>query len=166
MMRVICMAVVAVLVSGCGSQNSQGPKPVPWTGDSGLAPPSLTQPESASPAPPSGAGAVSKSETAPAPSAAAAVPAAVAPPVAGISAAQPEDLGEMSSSTPSTAAAVARPCELPDCGVVQSISGHKVWEIEVQMHNGTVRVFRQDFQPLFRIGDTVVVDGDAVFLWN
>jgi hypothetical protein len=165
-MRAILITCFAVLVSGCGSQNSAGPKPVPWTGDSGLAPPSLTQPDSAPPATSLAPDAASKSETAPAPSAAAAAaPAPVVAPTQDIPPAKPEELGEMSSST-GGATTITRPCELSNCGVVLSISGHKLWEIEVKMHDGTVRVFQQDFQPPFRIGDSVFVDGNSVFLWN
>ena len=64
------------------------------------------------------------------------------------------------SATPS------RPCELPKCGVVLSISGNQRWQIEVQMHDGSVQVFEQDSRPAFEIGDPVLVDGGAVFLWN
>ena len=47
-----------------------------------------------------------------------------------------------------------------------SISGKERWQIEVQMHDGSVRVFEQDYAPAFQIGDPVLVDGSAVFLWN
>jgi hypothetical protein len=79
---------------------------------------------------------------------------------------QPEDLGQVSSSTAGATAPIVRPCELPNCGVVLSISGHKLWDIEVQMHDGTIQVFQQNFQPLLQIGDPVLVDDNVVVLWH
>jgi hypothetical protein len=89
----------------------------------------------------------------------------VVAPTQDIPPAKPEDLGEMSSSMDGVTT-ITRPCELSNCGVVLSISGDRRWEIEVQMHDGTVQVYQQDYRPLFQIGDPVLVDGNAVFLWN
>ena len=73
---------------------------------------------------------------------------------------------DVSADYAPASAAPSRPCELPSCGVVLSISGDQRWQIEVQMHDGSVQVFEQDFRPAFEIGDPVLVDGGAVFLWN
>jgi len=79
--------------------------------------------------------------------------------------AQPDGL-EVSADYAPASAAPSRPCELSNCGVVLSISGKQRWQIEVQMHDGSVQVFEQDSRPAFQIGDPVLVDGSAVFLWN
>jgi hypothetical protein len=41
-----------------------------------------------------------------------------------------------------------------------------LWDIEVQMQDGTIQTVQQDFEPLFSIGATVVVDGDRVRVWE
>src|SRR5262245_1694366 len=79
--------------------------------------------------------------------------------------AEPGSLDVSADYAPSSAA-TSRPCELPNCGVLLSISGKQRWQIEVQMHDGSVQVFEQDSRPAFEIGDPVLVDGGAVFLWN
>src|SRR5262245_65545594 len=63
MSRAVSFACAAVLIGACGSQSGQGPKPVPWKDDPGLAPPPLTRPGDASGGPASPApGAGAKSE--------------------------------------------------------------------------------------------------------
>jgi len=42
----------------------------------------------------------------------------------------------------------------------------ELWKIELQMQDGTTQTIQQDFEPLFSIGATVVVDGDHVRLWE
>jgi hypothetical protein len=42
----------------------------------------------------------------------------------------------------------------------------QLWDIEVQMQDGTIQTVQQDFEPLFSIGATVVVDGDHVRVWE
>ena len=79
--------------------------------------------------------------------------------------AEPEGFAVSPDGAPA-GAATSHPCELPNCGVVLSISGDEVWQVEVQMHDGSVQVFEQDYRPAFQIGDPVLVDGRAVFLWN
>lgn len=194
---VVCMAV---LVFGCASQKTREVKEAPWTGDSGLAPPSLQQPDPA---------AARKSDVSPIPStAAAAVPAPTARPAGAAAPAKPELLGEMSDSTPGAANVIQRPCDLENCGVVLSIASHEaaeavdqddggpglympqgmysaetagqpavvdaygvqkivqLWDVAVQMRDGTVRVIQQRDQPLFRSGDPVLVNNNKILLWN
>ncbi len=200
MTRVGLMGCMAVLVFGCASQKTQEAKEAPWTGDSGLAPPSLQQPDPA---------AARESDVSPIPSAAAAtVPATTAEPAAVAAPAKPELLGEMSDSTPGAANVIQRPCDLENCSVVLSIASHEaaeavdqddggpglympqgmysaetagqpavadaygvqkiveLWDVAVQMRDGTVRVIQQRDQPLFRSGDPVLVNNNKILLWN
>jgi hypothetical protein len=87
------------------------------------------------------------------------------PPEPDIPPAEPDGLAVSPDGAPASAA-TSHPCELSNCGVVLSISGEQRWQIEVQMHDGSVHVFEQDYRPAFQIGDPVLVDGRAVFLWN
>ena len=41
-----------------------------------------------------------------------------------------------------------------------------LWDVSVQMHDGTVQVIQQRNEPLFRVGDPVLVDGNNIVLWN
>jgi hypothetical protein len=187
-----------VALFGCASHKSQEVKEAPWTGDTGLAPPSLNQPASGG-AQKSGAPAHSTT--------AVAVPAPIAPP-AGAAPAKTELLGEMSDSTPGAANIVQRPCDLENCAVVLSIATHQaaeavdqddggpglyipegmssagtagqpsvgdaygvqkivqLWDVAVQMRDGTVRVIQQREQPLFHAGDPVLVKNNKIRLWN
>ncbi len=194
------MGCMAVLVFGCAAQKTQEVKEAPWTGDSGLAPPPLQQPDPA---------AARESDVSPIPSAAAAtVPATTAEPAAAAAPAKPELLGEMSDSTAGAANVIQRPCDLENCGVVLSIASHEaaeavdqndggpglympqgmysaetagqpavvdaygvqkiveLWDVAVQMRDGTVRVIQQRDQPLFRTGDPVLVNNNKILLWN
>ena len=42
----------------------------------------------------------------------------------------------------------------------------ELWDIELQMQDGTVQTVQQDFSPLFSVGARVVVDGGQVQLWE
>src|SRR5262245_16225738 len=139
MRRAILFACLTALAAACGSQSTQGPKPAPWKDDPGLAPPSLTRPDDN----PTGTasavqGTASKGEAAPAAPAAAIAPPATTP-EPDIPPAQP-DAVDVSTDTVPASATSSRPCEVPNCGVVLSISGKQRWQIEVQMHDGSVRV--------------------------
>jgi len=191
--RAALIGCITLLALGCASK-SQEVKEQPWTGDTGLAPPSLHQPA------PAGA---QKSDTSSTP-AAAAVPAPIAPAASG----KTELLGEMSDSTPGAAKVIQRPCDLENCAVVLSISNHEaaesvdqddgspglyvpqgmysaetagqpavsdaygmqkivvLWDVAVQMRDGTVRVIQQRDQPLFHAGDPVLVNNNKILLWN
>ncbi len=200
MIRVILIGCLTVLAFGCASQKDQEVKEAPWTGDSGLAPPSLQQPAAAT---------ARESDVSPIPSPAAAVaPAPPATPPRGTAPAKMELLGEMSDSTPGAANITRGPCDLENCGVVLSIGTHQaaesvdqddgepglympqgmysaetagqpavvdaygvqnivqVWDVAVQMRNGTVQVIQQNSLPLFRVGDAVLVNDNNILLWN
>jgi hypothetical protein len=198
--RAALLAGMTVLVFGCASQKNQEVKEAPWTGDPGLAPPSLQQPDPA---------AARESDVSPIPSAAAAaVPATDAVPAGGAAPAKTELLGEMSDSTPGAANIIQRPCDLENCAVVLSIATHEaaeavdqddggpglympegmysaetagqpavvdaygvqkivqLWDVAVQMRDGSVQVIQQRNQPLFRVGDPVLVKNNKILLWN
>ena len=198
MLRAISMACLIALVFGCASQKPKEVKEVPWTGDSGLAPPSLQQAEAAS---------ARDSDVSPIPSSsdAEAVPAPVS---AEVPSAKLEQLGEMSDSTPGAANVIQRPCDLENCGVILAIGTHQasepvdqddggpglympqgmysaetagqpevvdswglekvvqLWDISVQMRDGAVQVIQQRHQPLFRVGEPVLVNGNNILPWN
>lgn len=42
----------------------------------------------------------------------------------------------------------------------------ELWEIRVRMRSGNFRVFQQDFQPFLEVGNPVLVDGNNLQLWN
>jgi hypothetical protein len=42
----------------------------------------------------------------------------------------------------------------------------QLWDVAVQMRDGTVRVIQQRDQPLFRSGDPVLVNNNKILLWN
>jgi hypothetical protein len=193
------VASASVFILGCASQKSQV-KEAPWTGDSGLAPPSLNQPAPAG----------TKKSVAPStPStAAAAAPSPSVPPPENAAPAKTELLGEISDSTPGAAGIMQRPCDLENCAVVLSISNHEaaesvdqdpsdaglympqgvynaetagqpavvdaygvqkivvLWDVAVQMRDGTVRVIQQRDQPLFHAGDPVLVNKNKILLWR
>lgn len=54
--------------------------------------------------------------------------------------------------------------EVVDSYGVQKIV--RLWDVSVQMHDGTVQVIQQRYEPLFRVGDPVLVDGDNIVFWN
>jgi len=179
---------IGLLVFGCAAQKSQE---APWTGDPGLAPPSLRQPAPASAPKPNGS------------AASVPVPAPIAAPAQG--ATKPELLGEISDSTPGAAKIIQRPCDLDNCAVVLSIANHEaaesvdqndgspglylpqgmysaetagqpsvdgaqkvvlLWDVAVEMRDGTVRVIQQRDEPLFHTGDSVLVNNNKIVLWN
>ena len=181
MIRCMLIAWLAVLVTGCASQEVREIKQAPFSDEKLILPPTFSQPDS--PAAP-----VSSTPPAnpmPSPSSAAGV----------------ELLGEISSSTPG-ATAPSRPCNLDNCGVIMAITHHKgaeklppgqalgaadgpgvyvggevggeyvvtkitqLWEIRVRMHTGKIRVIQQDYQPFLQVGDAVLVDGNNLQLWN
>ena len=41
-----------------------------------------------------------------------------------------------------------------------------LWDVAVRMRDGTVQVIEQRNQPLFQVGDPVLVNGDSIQLWN
>jgi len=41
-----------------------------------------------------------------------------------------------------------------------------LWDVAVQMRDGTVQVIQQRNQPLFRVGDPVLVNNNKILLWN
>jgi hypothetical protein len=198
--RVILIGCLAVLAFGCASQKAQEVKEVPWTGDSGLAPPSLQQPDAAT---------ARESDVSPIPPPAAAVaPAPPATPPGDTAPAKTELLGEISDSTPGAANITRGPCDLENCGVVLAIGNYQaaesvdqddgepglympqgmysaetagqpevvdsygvqkivqLWNVSVQMRDGTMHVIQQRSEPLFRVGDSVLVNGNNILLWN
>jgi hypothetical protein len=42
----------------------------------------------------------------------------------------------------------------------------QLWDVAVQMRDGKVQVIQQRNQPLFRVGDPVLVNGKNIQLWN
>jgi hypothetical protein len=42
----------------------------------------------------------------------------------------------------------------------------QLWDISVQMRDGAVHVIQQGNQPLFRVGDPVLVNGNNILPWN
>ena len=48
--------------------------------------------------------------------------------------------------------------------VVKKIT--ELWEIQIRMHTGKIRVIQQDFEPFLQVGDPVLVDGNTLKLWN
>jgi hypothetical protein len=194
------MACVIALFFGCASKKAQDVKEAPWTGDSGLAPPSLQQPDAAS---------ARESDVSPIRSSTdAAVPAPIPAPAAQVPPAKLEQLGEMSDSTPGAANVIQRPCDLENCAVVLAIGTHQaaesldqddggpglympqgvysaetagepavvdaygvqkivqLWDVSVLMRDGAVQVIRQRNEPLFRVGDPVLVNGNNILPWN
>ena len=120
MLRAILMACLIALFFGCASKKAQDVKEAPWTGDSGLAPPSLQQPDAAS---------ARESDVSPIRSSAdAAVPASIPAPATEVPPAKLEQLGEMSDSTPGAANVIQRPCDLENCAVVLAIGTHQAAE--------------------------------------
>jgi len=196
MLRAISMACLTVLLFGCASKKVQEVKDPLWNGDSGLAPPSLQQPDPA---------AARESDVSPIPSATATVPPPIEVPAAGAPPAKLEQLGEMSDSTPGAANVIQRPCDLENCAVVLAIGTHQaaesleqddggsglympqgmysaetagqpavtdaygvqkivqLWDVSVLMRDGAVHVIQQRNEPLFRVGDPVLVNVDAIF---
>lgn len=198
MYRAIFLAGLAALLVACAPQKSKDLAPeTPWTGDSGLAPPSLQQPDAAT---------ARESDVSPIqPTAAAAVPPPLPSETAPVKA---EQLGGMSDSSPGAANVIQRPCDLENCGVVLAIGVHQaaesvaqddggpgvympqglysaetagqpgvwdgygvqkvvqLWDISVQMRNGGIQVIQQSHEPLFRVGDPVLVNGDQILPWN
>ena len=199
MIRVIFIGCLTVLLFGCASKKAQEVKDPPWTGDSGLAPPSLQQPDPA---------AARESDVSPIPSATATIPPPIEVPAAGGPPAKLEQLGEMSDSTPGAANVIQRPCDLENCAVVLAIGTHQaaesldqddggpglympqgmysaetagqpavadaygvqkivqLWDVSVLMRDGAVQVIRQRNEPLFRVGDPVLVNGTNILPWN
>jgi hypothetical protein len=195
----IFMACLGAFACGCASKKSQEVTEAPWTGDSGLAPPSLQQPDAAP---------ARDADVAPIPSTAATVPPPVDAAAAGAVPVKKELLGEMSDNTRGAANVVQRPCDLETCGIVLAIGNHQaaesldqddggpglympqgmysaetagqpavvdsygvqkiveVWDISVQMRDGKVQVIQQLNQPLFHVGDPVLVDGNDILRWN
>ena len=198
MLRALCLACGAALVIGCASQKPKEVKQAPWTGDSGLPPPSMQQPDAAS-ARESDVSSIRASPdtvSVPAP-----IPAAMPP-------ARLEQLGEMSDSTPGAANVTQRPCDLDNCAVVLAIGTHevaesvdqddggpgtympqgvysaetasqpgisdaygvqkivRVWDISILPRGGGMQVIRQRSEPLFRVGDPVLVKGNTLLPWN
>ena len=41
-----------------------------------------------------------------------------------------------------------------------------LWDVAVRMRDGTVQVIEQRNQPLFQVGDPVLVNGNSIQLWN
>lgn len=56
--------------------------------------------------------------------------------------------------------------EQPVSGAYLSSSGSTLWEIVVQMHDGSKHPIFQEYKPLLQVGDAVVVDGNNIELWN
>ena len=54
--------------------------------------------------------------------------------------------------------------EVVDSYGVQKIV--RLWDVSVQMHDGTVQVIQQRNEPLFRVGDPVLVEGSNIVYWN
>ena len=200
MIRVIFIGCL-VLLFGCASKKAQEVKDPQWTGNNGLAPPSLQQPDPA---------AARESDVAPIPppAAAAEVPPPLAVPAAGAVTGKTEQLGEMSASTPGAADVTQRPCDLDNCAVVLAIGIHevaesvaqddggpgtympqgvysaetasqpgvwdaygvqkivRVWDISILPRGGDVQVIQQRSEPLFRVGDPVLVNGNTILPWN
>jgi hypothetical protein len=42
----------------------------------------------------------------------------------------------------------------------------QLWDISVQMRGGAVQVIQQRNEPLFRVGDPVLVNGNNILPWN
>ena len=40
-----------------------------------------------------------------------------------------------------------------------------VWQIQVRLNSGPVKIVQQNFKPFLHIGDTVVLEGDSLRLW-
>ena len=182
MIRCMLIAWLAVLVTGCASQNVPEIKQAPFSDEKLFLPPAFSQPDN----PPAPVSSTPPANPMPPPSSAAGV----------------EQLGEISSSTPG-ATVPSRPCNLDNCGVIVAITHHKgteklppgqaldpaadgtgvyigsevgeeyvvtkitqLWEIRVQMHTGKIHVIQQDYQPFLQVGDPVLVDGNNLQLWN
>jgi hypothetical protein len=54
--------------------------------------------------------------------------------------------------------------EVVDSYGVQKIV--QLWDVSVQMRDGTVQVIHQRSEPLFRVGDSVLVNENNILLWN
>ena len=181
MIRCMFIAWLAVLVTGCASQEVPEIKQAPLPDEKLFLPPALSQPDTS----PAAVSSTPPANPMPSPSSAAGV----------------ELLGEISSSTPG-ATALSRPCNLDNCGVIMAITHHKggeklppvqalsptegtgvyigseaggeyvvtkitqLLEIRVRMHTGKIRVIQQDYQPFLQVGDPVLVDGNNLQLWN
>lgn len=198
MLRALCVACATALVFGCASQKPKEVKEAPWTGDSGLAPPPLQEPDAASARESDVSPIRSSPDTASVP---APIPAAMPP-------AKLEQLDEMSDSTPGAANVIQRPCDLDNCAVVLAIGTHevaesvdqddgapgtympqgvysaetasqpgvwdaygvqkivRVWDISILPRRGEVQVIQQRSEPLFRVGDPVLVNGNTILPWN
>jgi len=213
--RVVFIGCLTVFLFGCASKKAQEVKDPQWTGDNGLAPPSLQQPDPAAAresdvSPIASPPAEKKSDVAPSPnpSAAPQVPPPLEVPAAGAAAGKTEQLGEMSASTPGAENVRQRPCDLDNCAVVLAIGTHdvaesvaqddggpgtympqgtysaetasqpgvwdaygvqkiiRVWDISVLPRDGAVQVIRQRYEPLFRVGDPVLINGKTILPWN
>jgi hypothetical protein len=53
--------------------------------------------------------------------------------------------------------------EVVDSYGVQKIV--RLWDVSVQMRDGTVQTIQQRNEPLFRVGDPVLVDGNNIVFW-
>ena len=40
-----------------------------------------------------------------------------------------------------------------------------VWQIQVRLNSGLVKIVQQNFKPFLHIGDTVVIEGESLRLW-
>jgi len=54
--------------------------------------------------------------------------------------------------------------EVVDSYGVQKIA--RLWDVSVQMRDGTVQTIQQRNEPLLRVGDPVLIDGNNIVFWN
>jgi hypothetical protein len=62
-----------------------------------------------------------------------------------------------------SAETAAQPAIVDATGVQKIV---QLWDVAVQMRDGNVQVIQQRSQPLFRVGDPVLVNGNNILLWN
>lgn len=192
MLRAILMACVIALVFGCAARKTQETPQTPWLGDSGIAPPPLQQPAAKQSAAAPGQ-AVPAPVTTPAndatsgklvplaemsdstPGAASVLRQPCQFPNCGVILAigthQAAESLDQDDGGPGLylpqgmySAETAGQPEVVDSYGVQKIV--RVWDVSVQMRDGTVQVIQQRSEPLFRVGDPVQVDGNNIVLWN
>ena len=169
MIRCMLIAWLAVLVTGCASQEVPEIRQAPVPDEKLLLPPALSQSDSPA-APVSSAadvellGEISSS-----------TPGATAP-------SRPcnlDNCGVIMAITHHKGAEKLPPGQAlgaadgPGVYVGGEVGGEYVvtkitqlWEIRVRMHTGKIRVIQQDYQPFLQVGDAVLVDGNNLQLWN
>jgi hypothetical protein len=195
MLRAILMACLIALVFGCAARKAQETKEVPWLGDSGIAPPPLQQANTpaakASAAAPGPAVATpiqtpmddaTSGKLVPLAEMSDSTPGAASVlrqpcqfencgVILAIGTHQAAESLDQDDGGPGLylpqgvySAETAGQPEVVDSYGVQKVV--RLWDVSVQMRDGTVQMIQQRNEPLFRVGDRVRVDGSNIVLWN